>query len=683
MKLSDITNKLIRRNIGRYILFGASICFAVAMIGAYGILLFSKTITSVLMTDGSTYIISLGMYGITIAGVFAFLLYANGVYFQASTKEIGIYLSLGMQPKAVARMEDMRFYFCFLLGGFAGILLTVPVSFGEWKLLTLFLTYTGKAYTVGWKGLWIAVALWIFSCVLLRVKNHLQLSRMDVLQVLKADTTGEKVKMANPVIGMIGFVAIPIGIILFNVTVVIIELKNISTLFLAISLVGVYVVTAQITSVGRIVKRIYPIKYQKNLLFFNLVRQKGRQYTLALFVSTVLIALTVFSICFNASTFLESYFRVKEDPYDFAVFSKKDLNGPDEAKIREMAEDNGITVTDWHTLHLLMLGRQYQYQDDNMNEWASDFAISVSEFNALSGEKLSLPDDSYAYFQDSEDAMFLTCSEEEGLFYNPTTKEVFILHKEKLLTRENVLNNSAQIDSLLIISDKTFDELSQSMGDAYKLDYYLFNGTGLHNSAAFQEELLKNIVKSCGGKMVMNVDQTAVKDKLTDYQEEALEYEGNELTAARFWLLYPYAKQTQNDIQMEYGAVYLLLVFFIALISFVSATMIIALKVAGTISQDIGNYRKAMYLGQKEENLKRLIRKQMMLVFFYPSICGCITASFMINRFLSVTSIQHYHEVTAVSIGLSVIVFLIQVFIFEIVRKKLVNSVTKKVYENF
>lgn len=92
----------------------------------------------------------------------------------------------------------------------------------------------------------------------------------------------------------------------------------------------------------------------KKLLFYNLVRQKGQQYTLALFVSMLLIAVTVFSVCFNGSSLLESRFCVREDPYDFAVFSDRETDF-DEAELRHLAKQNDIAVTKWRTLRLLLL----------------------------------------------------------------------------------------------------------------------------------------------------------------------------------------------------------------------------------------------------------------------------------------------------------------------------------------
>lgn len=109
--------------------------------------------------------------------------------------------------------------------------------------------------------------------------------------------------------------------------------------------------------------------------------------------------------------------------------------------------------------------------------------------------------------------------------------------------------------------------------------------------------------------------------------------------------------------------------------------MIMGLKIAGTIMQDTESYKRAMYLGLKENDLKKIIRKQIGLIYFFPVICGCITASFMINRFMEASSATRILEITLVAIGLSLIVFLMQLIIFFFLQKKLVVSTSKIVYE--
>ena len=682
MTLNEITKKLIKKNRGRYLIFCVSICFAVAMIGAYGVLLFSPVITDVLMTDGSTYMIALGMYGITVIGIIVFLFYANAIFMRFQMGETGIFLSLGLPPKAVSKMQNRQLDQVFLFGGLEGLILSVPFSFAVWSLLTLFLSYTDHTFVVGWKGLLIAGGLWLILWIILRFKNAIALSRLDVIKISHSSSECEEVKGSHPVLGVIGIAAIPAGLILFNLTAVIDGMKSISILFLGISLFGIYLLTAQITSVGSLIKHFLPKAYQRNILFYNLVRQKGNQYTLSLFVSSVLIALTVFSVCFNGSSFLELYYQVKEDPYDYTVLLGDAQKSLDEDKIRLMAEESDITVTDWKSLDMLLIGREHQYTDTSKNEWSAEFAISETDFRNLTGKDLSIPEDEFIYFQDSDDATFQTFSEERGKFYNPTTHKEFTLEKMDLISKENVVNNSAKISLFLIFNDRTFDKISSSLDNAYKLHYYLFNGNNPQNSREFQQNLLEEIVTLSGGEIFDSYQEQAIKDKISDYSDVFIPYQGNELYAARQWDFYPYAKQTQFDIQLEAGAVYLLLIFFIAIISFVSASMIMGLKIAGTILQDQDSYRRAMYLGLKEKELRKIIRKQIGLVYFFPTICGCITASFMINRFMAVSSVTHIGEITLVAVGLSFIVFLIQCIAFFFLQKKLVSSTSKTVYES-
>lgn len=681
MTLNEITRKLICQNKSRYILFGLSICFAVAMTGAYGVLLFSKVITDVLMTDGSTYLISLGMYGITLIGIIVFLFYANAIYMQLQMGEIGVFLSLGLSPKSVGKMQNQQLDITFLIGGAAGLVLAVPFSFGIWSLLSLFISYTDGEFRVGWEGLLIAGGLWILVWVILRIRNAVHIARLDVIRILRSSSEGEEVKASHPVLAIIGLIAVPLGLILFNITAVIYWLKSFSVFFLGVSVIGMYILTAQITSMGRIIKCFFPNAYRKDILFYNLVKQKGNQYTLSLFVSSLLITLTIFSICFNGGMFLELYYLIKEEPYDYAVLAEESGEKLDESRIRSFAEESGISLNEWHSLDMLLLGREHQYMDVSRNEWASEIVVNVSDFNALSGMNLSVPDDGYIYFQDSDDSMFQTCSEDRGLFYNPCIKEDFTLQKNKLVSKGSVLNETAKINSFAVVSDNTFYRISDTLDSSYKMTYYLFHGSNTENSREFQKRLLAEIVGINKGEIFVSWQNQVIKDKIKNYEDIYIPYDGNELYAARWWEFYPYAKQTELDVQMEAGAVYLILIFFIAIISFVSATMIMGLKIAGTIMQDTESYKRAMYLGLKENDLKKIIRKQIGLIYFFPVICGCVTASFMINRFMEASSATRIFEITLVAIGLSLIVFLMQLIIFFFLQNKLVVSTSRIVYE--
>lgn len=98
-----------------------------------------------------------------------------------------------------------------------------------------------------------------------------------------------------------------------------------------------------------------------------------------------------------------------------------------------------------------------------------------------------------------------------------------------------------------------------------------------------------------------------------------MDYDGNELYAARWWSMFPFARENALSSQLEMGAVYFLIMFFIAMIAFVSAVMVIGLKILGTLWQDNESYRKAVFLGLKEKSLNKLISKQISLIYYYPT----------------------------------------------------------------
>lgn len=117
----------------------------------------------------------------------------------------------GMIVRELIRQKEQRqLDTTFLIGGAAGLALAVPVSFGIWSLLALFISYTEGVYRVGWKGLLIAGGLWILAWVILRIRNAVQIARLDVIKNLRSSSECEEVKDAHPALGIIGFAAVPL-----------------------------------------------------------------------------------------------------------------------------------------------------------------------------------------------------------------------------------------------------------------------------------------------------------------------------------------------------------------------------------------------------------------------------------------------------------------------------------------
>ena len=103
MTLNDISRKLFKNSRKQYGLFFFSVVFSIAMTGAYGVLQYSPTVTNVLVDGGSTQTISQAMFFGSMLGIIVFLVYADSIFLKYKSREIGIFLSLGIDRRSVSK----------------------------------------------------------------------------------------------------------------------------------------------------------------------------------------------------------------------------------------------------------------------------------------------------------------------------------------------------------------------------------------------------------------------------------------------------------------------------------------------------------------------------------------------------------------------------------------------------
>lgn len=133
--------------------------------------------------------------------------------------------------------------------------------------------------------------------------------------------------------------------------------------------------------------------------------------------------------------------------------------------------------------------------------------------------------------------------------------------------------------------------------------------------------VLQAVISDNGGIIFANWHNSATFAK-TGSQAEYLPFEGNETKMVRLWSLYPLSKLSSTTTQFEAFATYLMLMLFIAIVAFVSAVMVIGLKLVSTIWDDAEVYNNLRRLGMKREKIKRIITKQMLFVYFIPTVLG-------------------------------------------------------------
>lgn len=675
LTINDISRKLIKNNYKQYGLFFASIFFSIMMVGAYGVLQFSPTITNVLADGGSTQVISVGMFFFSMLGIIIFLLYADSLFLKYKSNEIGIFLSLGIKRQAIQKIVQKEFTILFQIAVLLGLLFSIPFAFLCWSILNIFLSTAETTFQIGWAGLVIAIFFGLLTWLVLNWANSRYILRVDIMKILKTSEEVEEIHGKHFIWGFIGLAAIPTGIVLFFLLQSMDGICNIlSYLCLGASIYGLYVFIIQLASIGDILKRIYPAHYYKNIIFLNLIKQNIRQYTRSIFVATILITITIFGLGFISSGFTDGYYTALNEPYDYVVNTSFEQNPITGAKIKKWAEQYNIEIKELKTLQALLIAKENVYHD-SYTDWSSRLAVSESEFNKFVIHPATVEKGSYTFYYDQSMSYKLNAFQSSvGKFYNPTTKQEFTLKQNEPIAGDRLFNSRWSFSSFVILNDQDYEQLAQSMEPAYDVVTYMFNVTDWKTSHKLQEKLLDEIVMASNGQVYSNWHNSAHFDKV-DESADYYPYKGNEIRSARIWIFYPLSKISSTTTQVEAFATYLMLMFFIAMITFISSIMVIGLKIIGTIWNDKKLYEDLMRLGMKRKEIKSLVTKQIVFIYFIPTIIGCLLGAFATHRIILAADVIYIQQVMNIVIGLTILISILQIIIFYFLRRKVLEKI--------
>ena len=674
MTLNEISRKLIKNNRKQYALFFFSVLFSVMMTGAYGVLQYSPTITNVLVDGGSTQTISQGMFFGSMLGIVVFLVYADALFLKYKSREIGIFLSLGIDRRSVQKIIIKEFTTLFQIAALLGLILSVPFAFLCWTSLNIFLKTQETAFSVGWGGLIIALVFAVLSWLILREVNRRYICTVDILKILKSSDENESTKNGNLLFLILGAALVPAGII------GIFTLQNmggfLNTLFALMGLTaaiwGVYLLIIQCASIGDILKRFRVQAYYKNIVFYNLLKQKIRQYTRSIFVATLLITFTIFGIGFIAAGFVDGYNVALNEPYDYTISTTADRPEITQRHISSIAKETNTTITEIIRLDCLLIGVENTYRDGSV-DWGSRVVVSESTFEELCGQAITVPKGSYTlYFDGSMQYKQNAFRGSSSLFYNPTTGDEDVYTQNEPISIDRLVNSRSFFSSFLILNDGDYADISLTLGAEYKATTFLLNVADWRSTGAFQDRILEEVISDNGNRIFTNWHNSATFEK-TGSTAEYLPYEGNETRIARIWALYPLSKLSSATTQFEAFATYLMLMLFIAVVAFVSSIMVVGLKLVSTIWDDAAVYENLRRLGMKQHEIRRLITRQMVFVYFIPTVFGCLVGAFTTYRIMLVSGVIYIAETMRVVGAACGLVAVLQLLIFVVLRSRIIS----------
>ena len=679
MTMSKITAKLRRKNQEQYRILGVCILLSVLLVSSFTIMYFSPSIQGFLPPGGDTRKLMWLMLGVVVIGCLIFTLYGSSLFFRKKSREFGVMLALGAQKKDLARQLFEELAAVVVKYIFGGLLLAVPASWMIWKLFGMLLINTAQMrYSIGFTGIFAGLlfAAALSLCILFLGTRFIR--RANIMDILNAGRKTEMVREISPWCGKLGAILVAAGLFLamavpqFTVRLFRQGMPAVWNAVYLLCVAGLYLIV--LSSVGRAKKGKNPEKYYGNIISTNLMRFTARQTTRNMCVISLLVFVMVLSAFWGVMYYYTATESGSEAAYDYSLHfpALEDQIGREE--IEALAEKYGVESTGYEELFSLELivrytGRdmndQRQYFDVEYEKLAS--FISASDFARISGNAVSLKEGEYLTVTSTGFRENIWVSVDcLNSIEHPITGE----HMEPDFCGTVESDNLALTSDpfAFILSDADYQKFSEGLTDEWREKHILFNarhvqaGSGGNGTVSgkkctcgsgdTQGESRDTGSYGAGGlcpemydfayelkrEYIAHATALSSHDELYDAHEEALalaageEYshageidmtmDNTQLTGD--WKYAPFSKILMQADAMEMFAVFVLLSFYISIISLTAAGIMSYIR-SVTIAMDNRQlFDDLKKLGADDAYEERVIRVQLRKIFAYPVAAGCM-----------------------------------------------------------
>lgn len=561
--------------------------------------------------SGSGALKSILHLGTIIIGIFSaiFLYYTNSFLLKRRKKEIGLYNILGLEKKHIARVLLFENLIISLISLFLGIaigtilnklmflallkMLSFPVAFGfSISVPSIFMT--------------LKVFLGIFFVIL--ISNLLQVTILKPIDLLKGSQQGEKEPQTKWFLTILGLITIGSG---YTIALrVQSPLAALNQFFIAVILVmiGTYCIFTSGSIAFLKLMRKNKGFYYKTKKFISISGMLYRMKQNAVGLANICILST--AVLVTLSTTVALYVGVEDAletryPRDI-VLRASDINESEAQKIDEILEraikNNNMIINDklnyWSntTAAILQDGRYVLEEKDFYNPNINMLTfISISDYNRLEGENISLSDDEILLF---------SLSKEYG--------------KNTITIGEKVLKVKEELDSPVLGISKGMDIV-----DSYVL---IANNINIANSESKLDYVIYFDVEN-SEQNTLNF----VKNLNENFKESELS------------IILESRDNNREDFYMIYGGLFFIGIFLGSL--FLMATvLIIYYKQISEGYDDKERFEIMQKVGMSKIEIKEIIKKQILMVFFLPLVFTVLHIAFafpMITKLLAIFNLTN------------------------------------------
>ncbi len=643
---SEVYALMRRRNKKQYALLSGCCFFSVLLITAYVCMMRAPTVLNVLPEGGDSRKQVMMIFTLAVIGCAVFTTYASGLFFRQKSRETGVFLALGAS-RAQVRGELYRELGVISLGSCAaGAVLGGPLAWILWQFFRLAVVDTEEMRLVFNPYAYLfSLAFSAFVIVMMFFLGSRSVRRTNIIDIVQESHKSEPIRDVPRWYGPVGIGLLALGGFLgymssgFFVQVLHwYPPEGLTAVFYVPALIGLYMILLHTVVNGWNGKK----KLYKDLIATSQMRFQGRQTVRNMLVMTLLIAGAYFGSFYTPMLGTGAMIGYDQRPVDYVYNFRADQDVPMEEEVRALAEEYGVTITDFAAAPMVRLAVDGEnrieeegpmgvtWREEYEEVMQSELFLSASGYEALTGERVDLASGEIRGILDAEGSKLLF-DPSKGLVTNYLTKERLPVTSLESLRYDSLFG-------LNVMNDEDFARLGAGLPEEWRETQVCFNVENCEETYDFAKALFNEIVD----RSTMEVAQydswdPVVRDR--DIAKEGFYFLDPEHLEEQGFTEIDYAKRDSSSFRLGWqympefrvldkadfvktAAVFLILFVFIAVVCF-AAVFVIAYTRCLTIALTNRKvYDDLRHLGASNAYLRRSVRGQVKRVFLVPALAG-------------------------------------------------------------
>lgn len=678
MMVKDISRKLLKSNFKDYIILLLSLSFSLGVVICSGMMITSPTVTDVLYPGGASQRIATVMYVLLFFGTSIFIIYSIRNLFKVKSRELGILIVLGSSSRLVKNIYRLHIVIVICLSAIIGTFLSIFLLFVVIKCMHIFSPSSELYFSYGIGGFYLGGLAFILIVLMIVLYTSHYLKKYNIMDVLLESSSSEKVKLGQKPLYIIwGITIIVISVVAIALGARPIPYRNTTYILLGIvlSVLGFYLVIIQLACFGDVIKRISIRAFNRNSVFWGILKLKGRQYTMTIFTSIILTMVGIYLLISTVGPIVERGLIIENAPYDFEYVNipNKEV---DKKEVYKLASTYSIDITQFNILEGIVLTEVYSYERKGITrtEYGEDsFFVSEREFNRLFKESIDVHKDKYVLvLDDPQNHVFVELLYPDRVytpqFYNIAREEIVDMTAQDVKIIGKAMPKTPYLHGKIrILDDDNYMELRNKTDNQYVYSLNMFQVKNYEETYEFSKAFNKAFLEAHNMLYDPYIHYSG-RRVLLEEKVETLEVNDISAEMRRNWSIMPFSKAFSLHTYVNNYIVYLALFILIAITCILLSGAISVLKVWNMCSDNKELFKNLDYIGTSRAYKKRLMKCQVRVIFLIPNVISVLFSS-LVYLLMNLESLEYFKEVAEITCRITLVIFMIILGLYYVVNQ--------------